>query len=357
MVDDLADFAASTVAVAPSPQITGRSLVVQSGEGAYYPTPPFDVTMSPPGVKSTWSNSELGVCTNVSGDTLTITRGAYGSNLQVIAVGWTVENNITKNLLMQILAAVAPLATSVVGPDSFGASPVVGTSSSVAREDHNHGLPDAALPPWYQIGTGSPVGVVVPYAIYALYRDDATDGTFIATGTTDADWLSLGGNNGANGGLSFITGGAGFASVILAALGAGEQAQLLSGVASGFTVTDNYITVTITGMGSFNLFISAGDPNTTSISAIAAGDWCVDVTNFAQWVAQSSGTGDWSLASGWKGLNAFYAGSTGAAGVFLPMQHATSGAPAYVEGGMYYDTTLHKLRIGGLSAWETVTSV
>ena len=42
--------------------------------------------------------------------------------------------------------------------------------------------------------------------------------------------------------------------------------------------------------------------------------------------------------------------------VIMPMQHATSGAPAYVKGGMYFDTTLNKLRIGGATAWETVTS-
>jgi len=35
---------------------------------------------------------------------------------------------------------------------------------------------------------------------------------------------------------------------------------------------------------------------------------------------------------------------------------ATASAPAYVEGALYYDTTLHKLRVGGAAAWETVTS-
>lgn len=32
-------------------------------------------------------------------------------------------------------------------------------------------------------------------------------------------------------------------------------------------------------------------------------------------------------------------------------------APTYLAGGIYYDTTLHKLRIGGASGWETITSV
>jgi hypothetical protein len=43
-------------------------------------------------------------------------------------------------------------------------------------------------------------------------------------------------------------------------------------------------------------------------------------------------------------------------GVFFPVQATTASAPAYVLGGMYYDTTLSKLRIGGVSGWETVTS-
>jgi hypothetical protein len=35
----------------------------------------------------------------------------------------------------------------------------------------------------------------------------------------------------------------------------------------------------------------------------------------------------------------------------------TGSAPAYVKGGVYFDSTLNKLRIGGATAWETVTSV
>lgn len=41
--------------------------------------------------------------------------------------------------------------------------------------------------------------------------------------------------------------------------------------------------------------------------------------------------------------------------ITLP-QHATVGAPVYAEGKLYYDTTLHKLMVGGASGWETVTS-
>ena len=49
-------------------------------------------------------------------------------------------------------------------------------------------------------------------------------------------------------------------------------------------------------------------------------------------------------------------GKITAGGVFYPVQAITASAPSYVKGGVYFDTTLNKLRIGGASAWETVTS-
>jgi hypothetical protein len=44
-------------------------------------------------------------------------------------------------------------------------------------------------------------------------------------------------------------------------------------------------------------------------------------------------------------------------GTISPVQATTAAAPAYVKGAMYFDTTLNKLRIGGATGWETVTSV
>ena len=44
-------------------------------------------------------------------------------------------------------------------------------------------------------------------------------------------------------------------------------------------------------------------------------------------------------------------------GVFFPVQAPTASAPTYVIGGVYFDTTLNKLRVGGAAGWETITSV
>ncbi len=49
-------------------------------------------------------------------------------------------------------------------------------------------------------------------------------------------------------------------------------------------------------------------------------------------------------------------GNAVVAGTITPVQATTAGAPAYVKGAIYFDTTLNKLRVGGASGWETVTS-
>lgn len=45
------------------------------------------------------------------------------------------------------------------------------------------------------------------------------------------------------------------------------------------------------------------------------------------------------------------------AGTIKPQQAATASAPTYVKGAIYFDTTLNKLRVGGATGWETITSV
>jgi hypothetical protein len=51
------------------------------------------------------------------------------------------------------------------------------------------------------------------------------------------------------------------------------------------------------------------------------------------------------------------AASLNVSGLIFPQQATTAAAPAYVKGAIYFDTTLNKLRVGGATAWETITSV
>jgi hypothetical protein len=64
--------------------------------------------------------------------------------------------------------------------------------------------------------------------------------------------------------------------------------------------------------------------------------------------------GVWQFTDGpFSGAKAIIDGTTG---LIYPVQAVTASAPSYVKGAMYFDTTLNKLRIGGATAWETVTS-
>lgn len=64
------------------------------------------------------------------------------------------------------------------------------------------------------------------------------------------------------------------------------------------------------------------------------------------------------LSDGDGNVRAYFNGSIAIFnGTISPVLATTAAAPAYVKGAMYFDTTLNKLRIGGATAWETVTSV
>jgi hypothetical protein len=68
-------------------------------------------------------------------------------------------------------------------------------------------------------------------------------------------------------------------------------------------------------------------------------------------VAGKAVSGVWAL---W--FSSLYAKLTTPA-TLTPIQAATVNAPAYAKGAIYFDLTLNKLRVGGATAWETVTSV
>jgi len=79
----------------------------------------------------------------------------------------------------------------------------------------------------------------------------------------------------------------------------------------------------------------------------------------------NAGVKQWSmgsLATGSSNLTIFNASDSiigqfvaNSGGAFKPLQSAS--APTYIKGAIYFDTTLNKLRVGGATGWETITSV
>lgn len=92
------NFALSTVAVAPSPASSGLSLVVQTGDGALFPTGTFPAVVYPNGSFPTAANAEV-VTASVSGDTFTLVRAQEGSAARTIVVGDVIDAGITAGVL------------------------------------------------------------------------------------------------------------------------------------------------------------------------------------------------------------------------------------------------------------------
>lgn len=108
MPDAHANFAYSTIATAPSPAISGTSLTVQTGDGARFPTAPFNATVWPAGEQPTLENSEIVRVTNISTDTFTIIRGQEDSGSEPIVVGDQIAATITARVMFE---AENPLVT------------------------------------------------------------------------------------------------------------------------------------------------------------------------------------------------------------------------------------------------------
>jgi microcystin-dependent protein len=115
------NFAASLVATAPSPAASGTSLVVMTGEGALFPAVPFNVTIWPVGVQPTTANAEIVRVTNITGDTLTITRAQESTSARTILAGDQISATITAKALTDVETAV------IAAEAAAGAAVPVGT--------------------------------------------------------------------------------------------------------------------------------------------------------------------------------------------------------------------------------------
>lgn len=108
------NFAYSTVAVAPSPALSGLSLTVGTGDGSKFPTAPFNVTVYPasPAIPLS-SNAEIARVTAVVGDVLTIVRQQESGGNRAIVVGDQIFAGVTAKTLTDIEHwTVIPLSTT-----------------------------------------------------------------------------------------------------------------------------------------------------------------------------------------------------------------------------------------------------
>lgn len=98
-MDQIKNFAYSTVATAPSPATSGTSVVVTTGEGSRFPTPPFNAVIWATGSIPIPTNAEIVRVTAISTDTFTITRAHESSSARTVVVGDQIAAAITKKVI------------------------------------------------------------------------------------------------------------------------------------------------------------------------------------------------------------------------------------------------------------------
>ena len=106
MPDVHKNFAYGTVATAPSPATSGTSLVVTAGQGALFPTPPFNATVWPTAVQPLSTNAEIIRVTGIATDTLTIVRAQEGSSARTVVIGDQIAATITNKSLTDIEGSI-----------------------------------------------------------------------------------------------------------------------------------------------------------------------------------------------------------------------------------------------------------
>lgn len=89
------NFSYSTVLTAPSPALSGTTLSVQTGNGALFPSVPFEATVWPTGVQPIAVNAEIIRVIAKSGDDFTIVRAQEDTTAVSIAVGFQIAATIT----------------------------------------------------------------------------------------------------------------------------------------------------------------------------------------------------------------------------------------------------------------------
>jgi len=127
------NLAISLVATAPSPATSGTTLVVTAGEGSRFAAG-MNATICPAGSTPDPSNSEIVRITNVSTNTLTITRAQESSTARTVVVGDVIFAGPSIKSFSDIETAVGNLETPLLGNTN---AVVSGTAYTTVLADAN----------------------------------------------------------------------------------------------------------------------------------------------------------------------------------------------------------------------------
>lgn len=146
------NFAYSTVLTPPSPGVSGTSLVLQAGDGAKFPTPPFNATIWPIGFMPLATNAEIVRCTAIATDTLTIARAQEGSTARAVVATDQIAATITAKTITDLEADPTYLGDYAAGNFTDGDIVVYNNIAYLCCK------PTSAAPTAWTGGQASPAG-------------------------------------------------------------------------------------------------------------------------------------------------------------------------------------------------------
>lgn len=142
--DNHANFDYSLVATAPSPATSGMSLVVTAGQGALFPSPPFNLVVWPTGMQPLSTNAEIVRVTGVATDTFTIVRNT------------TTENNNTFNRTIVVGDQVAvPISYKMMTDAEFTDNITNGGTTTIPANNSLY------IPDYLEISLGDTIEIAL----------------------------------------------------------------------------------------------------------------------------------------------------------------------------------------------------
>lgn len=293
-MDAVTNFGYGTILTAPSPTISGTSLVLNSGEGDRFPQPStdggFNLVISPAGGQVLNSNSEIVRVTARSGDTFTIVRGQEGTSAVAIDVGYQVAltrtakfNEDLDNALLDQSSATGEVADDLSDHIGDSDNPHSVTKTQVGLGNVSN---DAQIP-LSQKGAVSGVaeldtGGKVPTSQLPAYVDDVLEyadlASFPATGEDGKIYIALDTN------ITYRWSGSAYV-VIGSSLALGETSSTAYRGDRGKSAYDHSVLI-------------LGNPHAVTLSQAMASEGLVDpnADRIAFW-DDSAGVWQWLTAS------------------------------------------------------------
>lgn len=166
---NLKDYATGTVASPPVPADSGTTFTVQTGEGSRYPAVPFSASAHPVDEMPTLNNAEKILVTNITSDTLTVTRAQGDTTAKNIAAGWRISNALFVGDFIN--------SSDLIDEDSMATNSASKVPSQQSVKAYADSIVAAAKQALFPVGS-----------IYTNASDSTNPGTLLGFGT----WTAFG---------------------------------------------------------------------------------------------------------------------------------------------------------------------